>query len=89
MTIIDKWSRNSLFDQGIHVVINARTEDDIDVDDITKKVAKSSGSNYSFHKEKPKPVETPSVVVSVLMIYILHTYCVLFCTHIQVKLMVL
>jgi hypothetical protein len=49
MTIIDKWSRNSLFDQGIHVVINARTEDDIDVDDITKKVAKSSGSNYSFH----------------------------------------
>ena len=53
------------FFRGIHVVINARTEDDIDVDDITKKVAKSSGSNYSFHKEKPKPVETPSVVGSV------------------------
>lgn len=71
--------RNSSFYQGIHVVVNARTEDDIDVEDITKKVAKSSGSNYSFHKEKPKPVETPSAVVSVLIIYILYTYkCVLF-----------
>ena len=43
------------YTQGAHVTINARTEDDVDEDDIMKKVAKSSGSNYSFHKEKPKP----------------------------------
>lgn len=53
------------FFRGIHVVVNARTDADIDVDDITKKVAKSSGSNYSVHKEKPKPVEKPTAVGSV------------------------
>ncbi|CAC5376720.1 DBNL [Mytilus coruscus] len=53
------------FFRGIHVVINARTEEDIDPDDVTKKVAKSSGSNYSFHKEKPKPVDSPAPVGSV------------------------
>ncbi|XP_052099389.1 drebrin-like protein B isoform X2 [Mytilus californianus] len=53
------------FFRGIHVVINARTEEDIDPDDVTKKVAKSSGSNYSFHKEKPKPVDSPTPVGSV------------------------
>jgi len=41
--------------QGAHVTVHARTEDDVDVDDILKKVAKSSGANYSFHKEKPNP----------------------------------
>ena len=55
----------TLYFQGIHLTVNARTEDDIDIDDITKKVAKSSGSNYSFHQEKPKPVETPSPVVCI------------------------
>ncbi|CAG2256406.1 ABP1 [Mytilus edulis] len=54
------------FFRGIHVVINARTEEDIDPDDVTKKVAKSSGSNYSFHKEKPKPKDdSPAPVGSV------------------------
>ncbi|KAK2163664.1 hypothetical protein LSH36_75g01036 [Paralvinella palmiformis] len=41
--------------RGAHVTVHARTEDDVDVDDILKKVAKSSGANYSFHKEKPNP----------------------------------
>jgi hypothetical protein len=41
--------------QGAHITINARSEDDVDEDDILKKVAKSSGCNYSFHKEKAQP----------------------------------
>ncbi|XP_050399606.1 drebrin-like protein A isoform X2 [Patella vulgata] len=48
--------------RSIHVTINARTEDDVDIDIITTKVAKSSGSNYSFHKEKARPVEEPTPV---------------------------
>ena len=39
--------------QGAHVTINARTEDDVEEEAILKLVAKSSGSNYGFHKEKP------------------------------------
>lgn len=39
--------------RGAHVTINARMEDDVDEDTILKLVAKSSGSNYGFHKEKP------------------------------------
>ena len=37
------------------MTINARSEDDIDENDIIQKVAKSSGSQYSIHKEKAKP----------------------------------
>lgn len=39
--------------RGAHVTVNARSEDDIDEESILKLVAKSSGSNYGFHKEKP------------------------------------
>ncbi|KAL4232159.1 hypothetical protein ACF0H5_009734 [Mactra antiquata] len=53
------------FFKGVHVTINARTEDDVDEDDILKKVAKSSGSQYSIHKEKPKPKEDIAPVASV------------------------
>lgn len=38
----------------MHVTVNARTEDDVDPDDIAQKVAKASGANYSIHQEKPK-----------------------------------
>ena len=48
----------------VHVTVNARTEDDIDEEDIIKKVAKASGAKYSFHKEKAKTVEAPTPVVS-------------------------
>ena len=34
--------------------VMARSEDDVDEDDIKKKVAKSSGANFGFHKEKAK-----------------------------------
>ena len=37
-----------------HVTINARNEDDLDEKSVKDRVAKSSGSNYSFHKEKAK-----------------------------------
>ncbi|XP_052773189.1 drebrin-like protein isoform X2 [Mya arenaria] len=53
------------FFHGIHVTVNARTEDDMDEDDILKKVAKSSGSQYSIHKEKSKPQEPIAAVGSV------------------------
>ena len=38
--------------QGAHVTINARTDVDLDTAAILKQVAKSSGANYSVHKEK-------------------------------------
>ncbi|EDV20883.1 uncharacterized protein TRIADDRAFT_31115 [Trichoplax adhaerens] len=44
------------FFRGAHLVINARSEDDVDPDSVIDKVSKSSGSNYSFHKESHKPV---------------------------------
>lgn len=45
------------------MTINARTETDIEEDNIVQKVAKASGANYSFHKEKAKPIEAPTPVV--------------------------
>lgn len=51
--------------QGVHLVLSARSEDDLDEDDIKKKVSKSSGSNYSYHKEQSKPEPPPAPVVSV------------------------
>lgn len=38
--------------QGAHVTINARAEEDVEPEAIMQKVAKASGANYSFHKEK-------------------------------------
>ena len=35
----------------------ARSEEDVEEDDILKLVAKSSGANFSVHKEKAKPDE--------------------------------
>lgn len=41
--------------KGAHVTIMARSEDDVDEEDILKLVAKSSGANFSVHKEKARP----------------------------------
>jgi len=49
--------------RGAHVTINARDEEDLDTDDVLKQVAKSSGSNYSVHKEKPRKVEEPTAPI--------------------------
>ncbi|XP_071827958.1 drebrin-like protein B [Apostichopus japonicus] len=51
--------------RGAHVTINARSEDDVEESFILDKVSKSSGSNYSFHKEKAVPLEEPKPVSSV------------------------
>ena len=54
-----------MFDiQGVHIVVNARTEDDVEEEDILKRVAKSSGSQYSIHHEKKKAEEPSGPVVS-------------------------
>jgi hypothetical protein len=53
--------------QGAHVTLNARSEADLDVDAIKKLVAKSSGANYSVHKEKPNAkyaADAPTPVTS-------------------------
>jgi len=42
------------FLKTIHILVPARDEGDIDAEAIIKKVAKSSGANYSFHKETAK-----------------------------------
>ncbi|XP_014675039.1 PREDICTED: drebrin-like protein B [Priapulus caudatus] len=39
---------------GAHVTINARTDDDVEVDAIMDKISKSTVSSFNFH-EKPKP----------------------------------
>ncbi len=52
--------------QGAHVTINARTEDDIDEETVKSLVAKSSGSNYSIHKEKAQPMPEAGPVVSTI-----------------------
>lgn len=45
------------------MTVNARTDDDVDEDDILKKVAKSSGSQYSIHHERAKAEEPIAPVV--------------------------
>jgi len=45
------------------VSINARTEDDVDEKLVISKVAKASGANYSFHKEKKQAIPAAEPVV--------------------------
>ncbi|XP_029921267.1 drebrin-like protein A [Myripristis murdjan] len=40
------------FLKGAHVTINARAEEDVDPQTILTKVAKASGANFNFHKER-------------------------------------
>ena len=55
--------------QGAHVSINARNEDEVDEKVILSKVAKASGSNYSFHKEERKAVPAAEPVVCMIRIF--------------------
>ncbi|KAM3599955.1 uncharacterized protein V6R79_014361 [Siganus canaliculatus] len=48
------------FLKGAHVTINARGEDDVEPDDIMKKVAKTSGANFNFHKQTQEYREKPA-----------------------------
>lgn len=52
------------FFKGIHITINARTEDDVDPSIIMDKVSKSTGSVYSF-KDRAGPLENHKPVGSV------------------------
>lgn len=54
---------SNLYGQGAHVTINARSEMDLDEDTVLDKVAKASGANFSFHKEKAKPMPEAGPVV--------------------------
>ncbi len=64
MYMLNAWLIVYLFYfQGAHVTVTARSEDDLDYDTVLEKVKNSSGSNYSFHKEKPKPAEKIKPVV--------------------------
>lgn len=51
--------------KGAHVSINARNEDDVDEETIKSKVSKSSGANYSVHKEQKKDLQPSGPVGSV------------------------
>ena len=46
------------------MTVNARCEDDLDPDAVKDKVKKSSGANFSYHKEKPRPEPANKPVVS-------------------------
>lgn len=75
------------------MTVNARTEADVDPDDIAQKVAKASGANYSIHQEKPKAPppkptknvkkeDSPGPVVNSLISYnIAFLVMVLVCLH--------
>ncbi|GAB6031430.1 hypothetical protein CHUAL_009204 [Chamberlinius hualienensis] len=52
------------FFKGIHITINARTEDDVEPSNIMDKVSKSTGSVYSF-KDRAGPLENHKPVGSV------------------------
>ncbi|KAI4897905.1 hypothetical protein NFI96_023103 [Prochilodus magdalenae] len=56
------------FLRGAHLTVNARSEDDVDPDEIMNKVSKAAGVNYSVHSENTKSSnhhEPPSSVGSV------------------------
>lgn len=45
------------------MTIHARSEDELDEDIIKEKVAKASGANYGFHKEKAQIIPEAAPVV--------------------------
>ena len=45
------------------MTINARSEMDLEEDSILEKVAKASGANFGFHKEKARPMPEQGPVV--------------------------
>ena len=51
------------FFKGIHITINARTEDDVEEESILEKVAKASGSAYNFNRQESKERESESNAV--------------------------
>jgi hypothetical protein len=69
------------FFKGIHVTVNARTEDEADADYILDKVAKASGSAYNFKLTESKendgdsgPVVRIPLLMMAIILYYLY-YC--------------
>lgn len=48
------------FFKGIHVTVNARTEEEVDEEAILDKVAKASGSSYNFGRIEAREDEQTS-----------------------------
>ncbi|XP_068190938.1 drebrin-like protein B [Antennarius striatus] len=48
------------FLRGAHVTINARTEDDVEPEDILNKVSKASGATFTFHKQTQSYIDMPT-----------------------------
>lgn len=46
------------------MTVNARSEMDLEEDSILGKVAKASGANFGYHKEKARPMPEQGPVVS-------------------------
>ena len=61
------------------MTINARSEDDVDEDSIKEQVSRASGSNYSIHKEKAKPVPEPKPVVGFFVFFYIFSFSILLC----------
>lgn len=55
--------------KGIHITVNARTEDEVDEESITDKVAKSTGSIYNFSRLESREDEPTGPVVSLSLFY--------------------
>ncbi len=62
--------------QGAHVTINARSEMDLDEDEVLKKVSTASGAKFSVHKEKARPMPQAGPIVSSIHVY--HTVFTVF-----------
>ncbi len=54
------------FFKGIHITVNARTEDEVDEDAVIDKVAKATGSIYNFSRLDSREDEPSGPVVNLL-----------------------
>lgn len=50
------------------MTINARSEMDLDEDEVLKKVATASGAKFGVHKEKSRPMPAAGPVVNTVYI---------------------
>ena len=48
------------FFKGIHITVNARTEDEVDEESIVDRVAKATGSTYNFNRSISKDENSSS-----------------------------
>ena len=56
------------FFKGIHITVNARTEDEVDEEAIIDKVAKATGSIYNFSRLESREDESSGPVVNIFFV---------------------